>query len=48
MNIPDHIPESLIKKFRVKILKYFAADPGSGIFVTQDPESGIFVTQDPG
>jgi hypothetical protein len=37
MNIPDHIPESLITNFRVKILKFFDADPVSGIFVTQDP-----------
>ena len=37
MNIPDHIPESLITNFRVKILKFFDADPVSGIFETQDP-----------
>jgi hypothetical protein len=32
MNIPDHIFESLEKIFGVKILKFFDADPGSGIF----------------
>jgi hypothetical protein len=40
MNILDHISESLEKKFGLKILKFFAADP--------DPGSGIFLTRDPG
>ncbi len=31
MNIPDHISESLESIFRLKILKFFYADPGSGI-----------------
>jgi hypothetical protein len=39
MNIPDHFSESLETVFRVKILKFFDADPdpGSGIFLTLDP-----------
>jgi hypothetical protein len=31
MNNPDHISESLETIFRVKILEFFHADPGSGI-----------------
>jgi hypothetical protein len=31
MKIPDHISESLEINFRVKILKYFNADPESGM-----------------
>jgi hypothetical protein len=31
MNNPDHISESLQTIFRVKILKFFDADPGSGM-----------------
>jgi hypothetical protein len=31
MNNPDHNSESLINNFRVKILKFFDADPGSGM-----------------
>jgi hypothetical protein len=31
MNNPDHISESLETIFCVKILKFFDADPGSGI-----------------
>jgi hypothetical protein len=31
MNNPDHISESLETIFRVKILKFFDADPGSGM-----------------
>jgi len=31
MNNPDHISESLETIFWVKILKFFDADPGSGI-----------------
>jgi hypothetical protein len=30
MNNPDHISESLETIFRVKIFKFFEADPGSG------------------
>ena len=46
MNIPDHISESFETIFWVKILKFFDADAGSGIFLTRDPgwkrfESGI-------
>jgi hypothetical protein len=40
MNILDHISESLEKKFGLKILKFFDADP--------DPGSGIFLTRYPG
>jgi hypothetical protein len=40
-NIPDHISESLEKFFRIKILKFFDANPGSGIFLTLDPGFGI-------
>jgi hypothetical protein len=31
MNNPDHISESLETVFWVKILKFFDADPGSGM-----------------
>jgi hypothetical protein len=31
MNNPDHISESLETVFWVKILKFFDADPGSGL-----------------
>jgi hypothetical protein len=31
MNIPDHISESLETIFRVKIIKFFDADPESGM-----------------
>ncbi len=31
MNNPDHISESLSTIFRIKILKFFDADPGSGM-----------------
>ncbi len=37
INIPDHISESLVTTFLVKILKLFVADQGSGAFLTQDP-----------
>jgi hypothetical protein len=37
MNIPDHISESLETIFWFKILKFFDADPESGIFLTLDP-----------
>jgi hypothetical protein len=42
MSIPDYISESLEIIFRVKILKFFDADPdhGSGIFLTLDPGWG--------
>jgi hypothetical protein len=48
MNIPDHISESLEIIFWVKILKFFDADPGSGIFLTLDPGPGIEKNLDPG
>jgi hypothetical protein len=35
--IPDHISESFETIFWVKILKFFDADPGSGIFLALDP-----------
>jgi hypothetical protein len=46
MNIPDHISESLETIFWVEKLKFFDADPESGIFLTLDPgwknsDSGI-------
>jgi hypothetical protein len=41
MNIPDHISERLEKFFGLKILKYFDADPGSGIRNLFDSGSGI-------
>jgi hypothetical protein len=41
MNIPDHISESLETIFGLKILKFFDADPGFGIFLTLDPGSGM-------
>ncbi len=34
---PDHNSESLETIFLVKILKFFYADPGSGIFLTLNP-----------
>ena len=37
MNNPDHISESSETIFWVKILKFFDADPGSGILMTLDP-----------
>jgi hypothetical protein len=37
MNIPDHFSESLETVFVLKILKFFDADPGSGIFLILDP-----------
>jgi hypothetical protein len=40
MNIPDHFSEILETIFKVKILKFFNADP--------DPVSGIFFTLYPG
>jgi hypothetical protein len=39
--IPDHISETLETIFWVKILKFFDADPGSGIFFTLDLGSGM-------
>jgi hypothetical protein len=36
INIPDHISESLQTIFWVKILKFFAPDPG--MFLTLDPD----------
>jgi hypothetical protein len=48
MNNPDHISESLETVFWVKILKFFDADPGSGMEKIRirdgknsDPGSGI-------
>jgi hypothetical protein len=38
MNILDHISESLEIIVWVEILKFFDADPGSGIFLILDPE----------
>ncbi len=35
MNIPDHISESLKQFLGLKILKFFDADPGPGIFLTR-------------
>ncbi len=40
MNIQDHFSENLETVFRLKILKFFDADP--------DPGSGTFLTLDPG
>jgi hypothetical protein len=37
MNNPDHISECLETIFWIKILKFFHADPGSGIVLTLDP-----------
>jgi hypothetical protein len=37
MNIPDHISESLETIFWAKILKFFDANPDTGIFLTLDP-----------
>jgi hypothetical protein len=38
MNIPDNFSESLEKQFLgLQILKFFDADPGTGIFLTPDP-----------
>jgi hypothetical protein len=37
MNNPDHISESFETIFWFKILKFFDADAGSGIFLTRDP-----------
>jgi hypothetical protein len=39
MNILDHISESILTNFWVKILKFFDADPDPGIFWTLDPGS---------
>jgi hypothetical protein len=36
MNNPDHISESLETIFWVKILKFFDADPGSGINIPDE------------
>jgi hypothetical protein len=47
MNNPDHISQSLETTFGVKILKFFNADPGSGIekfgsgMEIVDPGSGL-------
>ncbi len=49
-NIPDNFFESLDTILRVKIPKFFDADPdpGSGILMILDPGSGIFIILDPG
>ncbi len=36
LNIPDHIFESLEAIFGLKMLKFFDAEPGSGIFLIRD------------
>jgi hypothetical protein len=43
MSSPDHMPESLETIFRVKILDFFDADPGSGMEKVwiRAPESGM-------
>jgi hypothetical protein len=41
MNIPDNFSESLETVFRVKILKFFDADPDPGIRNLIDPGSGM-------
>jgi hypothetical protein len=52
MFILDHISETWNKFFGLKILKFFDADPGSGIFLTLDLGSRIWDgkiwIQDPG
>jgi hypothetical protein len=48
MNISDHISESLEKIFWDKILKFFDADLGSGIFLTLVPGWKKFGSRDPG
>ncbi len=37
MNIPDQIPRAQKQFFGLKILEFFDADPGTGIFLTLDP-----------
>ncbi len=41
MNNPEHISGSIETIFWVKILRFYDADPGSGIFLTLDPGSEI-------
>jgi hypothetical protein len=41
MNNPDHISESLGTIFWVKLLKFFYADPGSGMEKIRIRESGM-------
>jgi hypothetical protein len=38
MNNPDHISASLVTISWVKILKFFDADPGSGMEKNSDPQ----------
>jgi hypothetical protein len=46
MNILDHFSESLETVFTgLKILKFFDADPGSGIFLTRNP---VWKNSEPG
>jgi hypothetical protein len=40
MDISGHISESLETIFGLKVLQFFNADPGSGIFFTLEPGSG--------
>jgi hypothetical protein len=47
MNIPDHSSESFETIFRVKMLKFFDADPVSGIVFIRDPY-GKNKNSDPG
>jgi hypothetical protein len=47
INIQDHISESLVTVFRLKILKFFDADPDPGIGDLFDPGSGM-ENSDPG
>jgi hypothetical protein len=48
MNIPDHISESLETFIRVKlkILKFFDADPGSGNLLTLESGMGKILIRD--
>jgi hypothetical protein len=54
MNNPDHISESLKTIFWIKILKFFGADPGSGMEKFQirdkhpDPQHWFIVMATPG
>jgi hypothetical protein len=47
MNNPDHISESLETIFWVKILKFFDADPGSGMKTNRTWDPG-WKNSDPG
>jgi hypothetical protein len=43
MNIPDHFSGSLETIFWAKILKFFNADPESGIFLTKIRDGKIWI-----